>query len=94
MLVLLAGLLLAVALSGPVEALHRRKVPRTVASVSVVLILGGYLLLPALADQVWQLVSTLPFALKEIGEFFERATNRIGLSVGTGDASSLSTLAG
>jgi predicted PurR-regulated permease PerM len=64
-LVLLVGLLLAVALSGPVEALRRRKIPRAVASVSIVLgilavgSLGGYLFVPVLAEQIWQLVSSL-----------------------------------
>ena len=47
-LTLCVGLLLAVALSGPVEALHRRKVPRAAATALVflmagVLFLGGYL---------------------------------------------------
>ncbi len=56
-LTIMVGLLLAVALSGPVEALHRRKVPRAVASVSIFLgtlgflALAGYLLLPVLAER-------------------------------------------
>src|SRR5829696_9727657 len=63
------GLLLAVALSGPVEALHRRKVPRPIAAglvtvvVLVLLGLGGYLLFPELAKQASQLSSALPRAL-------------------------------
>ncbi len=100
-LVLLVGALLAVALSGPVEWLHRRKVPRPVASFSVVvgvlaaLFLVGYLLLPVLAEQASQLVFTLPGTLGQIGEFFERSANRIGLPVGGGgEGPSLSTLVG
>ncbi len=98
-LVLLVGLLLAVALSGPVEALHRRKVPRAVASVSIVLgvlalvALGGYLFVPVLTEQIWQLVSALPFAFSQIGEWFEQLANRIGLPIsGDGSGPSLSTL--
>ncbi len=98
-LVLLVGLLLAVALSGPVEWLRRRKVPRPVASFSVVLgvlaalFLVGYLLLPVLAEQASQLVFTLPRTLGRISEFFERSANRLGLPVGgSGEGPSLSTL--
>lgn len=98
-LVLLVGLLLAVALSGPVEALHRRKVPRAVASVSIVLgvlalmALGGYLFVPVMIEQIWQLVSTLPFAFSRIGEWFEQLANSIGLPMfGDGSGPSLSTL--
>ena len=71
-LVLWVGVLLAVVLSGPVEALHRWKVPRSVSSVSIlvstlgVLALGGYLLLPSLAEQVTQLAFNLPEALSSI----------------------------
>lgn len=98
-LVLLVGLLLAAALSGPVEALHRRKVPRTVASVSIVLSilavlgLGGYLFVPVLAEQIWQLVSNLPFAFSQISGWIESLGDRTGLPVGGGDGPSLSTLA-
>ena len=65
-LLLSTGLLLAVALSGLVEILHRRKVPRPIAAglVTVVVLallsLGGYLLLPELAKQASQLSSALP----------------------------------
>jgi predicted PurR-regulated permease PerM len=99
-LVLLVGLLLAVALSGPVEALHRRKVPRVVASVSIflgilgVLALAGYLLLPVLAEQISQLIFALPYSFSQVGDLLERATGRLGLPVGGGEGLSLSTLIG
>ncbi len=71
-LLLATGLLLAVALSAPVEALHRRKVPRPVAVALMVAIvlallsLGGYLLLPVLAEQASQLATSLPDALSQL----------------------------
>lgn len=78
-LVVLAGLLLAVALSGPViEALRRRKIPRAASSVAIVfsilatLGLGGYLSLPVLAEQTWQLVSALPYAFSQLASLSER----------------------
>ncbi|MDP8973274.1 MAG: AI-2E family transporter [Actinomycetota bacterium] len=98
-LVLLVGLLLAVALSGPVEALHQRKVPRIVASVAIILSilavfgLGGYLFVPVLTEQIWQLVSTLPFAFSQLGTWAERLGDRTGLPFGDGEGPSLSTLA-
>lgn len=96
-LVLLMGLFLAVALSGPVEWLHQRKVPRAAASVVIVVgilavvVLSGYLFLPALADQASQVVSALPTAFSELGEWAERAANRMGLPAG-GLSPSSSTL--
>jgi predicted PurR-regulated permease PerM len=87
-LVLLVGLLLAVALSGPVEWLHRHKVPRPLASIAIVsgilgaLALAGYLFLPVLAEHVWQVVSSLPFAFSQLDEWAERAANSAGLSIG------------
>lgn len=98
-LVLLVGLLLAVALSGPVEALHRRKIPRTAASISIVLGIlgllaaGAYLFVPVLADQLWQLVYALPFAFSRLSEWIEQLAFRIGLPLsGDGSGPSLSTL--
>ena len=98
-LVLLVGLLLAVALSGPVEALRRRKVPRAVASVSIVVgvlalvALGGYLFVPVIIEQIWQLVVTLPFAFSRINEWFEQLAYSVGLPMsGNGSDPSLSTL--
>ncbi len=98
-LVLLVGLLLAVALSGPVEALHRRKIPRVVASVAIIVSilavfgLGGYLFVPVFTEQIWQLVSTLPFAFSQLGTWAERLGDRTGLPFGDGEGPSLSTLA-
>jgi predicted PurR-regulated permease PerM len=98
-LVLLVGLLLAVALSGPVEALHRYKIPRIVASVAIILSIlavscfGGYLFVPVLTEQIWQLVSTLPFAFSQFGAWVERFGDRTGLPFGDGEGPSLSTLA-
>ncbi|CAA9450145.1 MAG: hypothetical protein AVDCRST_MAG28-1352 [uncultured Rubrobacteraceae bacterium] len=98
-LVFLSGLLLAVALSGPVEALHRRKVPRAVASAAIVLGvlvtlgLGAYLFLPVLAEQIWQLVSALPYALSRLGDLSEWLAERTGLPIGGGGGPSFSTLA-
>ncbi len=98
-LMLGVGMLLAVALSWPVEALHRRKVPRSVASVSIalgvmaVLVAGGYLLFDDLAEQVSQLAFSLPNALYQLGERLEQLAARAGLSFESGNAPSLSTLA-
>jgi len=98
-LLLSTGLLLAVALSGPVEALHRRKVPRPIAAglVSVVGLaifsLGGYLLFPELAKQASQLSSALPSALSRIGGRIEELASRFGVPVTGGEAPSASTLA-
>ena len=72
-LTIAVGMLLSVALSGPVEALHRRKVPRVLATASIFLVvgallgLGGYLLLPVLAEQAYQFASSLPGALSQLG---------------------------
>jgi predicted PurR-regulated permease PerM len=98
-LLLSTGLLLAVALSGPVEALHRRKVPRPIAAglVSVmglaILSLGGYLLFPELAKQASQLSSALPSALSRFGGRIEELASRFGVPVTGGEAPSASTLA-
>lgn len=73
-LLLALGLLFAVALSAPVEALHRRKVPRPVALalilaiVLAILSLGAYLLFPTLAEQASQLAFSLPDALSQLVE--------------------------
>ncbi len=98
-LVLLVSLLLAVALSGPVEALHRRKVPRLVTSVSIVLgvlavvVLVVYLFVPVLTDQIWQLISALPSTFSQLSEWLEQLASRTGLPVGGGDGPSFSALA-
>jgi len=99
-LVLLVGLLLAVALSWPVEALHRHKVPRSVASVLVtvgtlaLLGLGGYLFFPEFEKQVSQLSFALPSALYQIGEQVEELASRFGLGIGEGNGVSTSALVG
>lgn len=97
-LVLAVGVLLAVALSGPVEVLHRRKIPRTAAAVGVVasilafLVLGGYLFLPVLAEEMAQLVAALPLSLARINDWLEQAASRLGLPLGGENGPSLSTL--
>jgi predicted PurR-regulated permease PerM len=99
-LLLATGLLLAVALSAPVEALHRRKVPRPVAVALMVAIvlallsLGGYLLLPVLAEQASQLATSLPDALSQLVEQARELARRFGIKIsGGGGGISPSTLA-
>src|SRR5215212_7476200 len=96
-LVLLMGLFLAVALSGPVEWLHRHKVPRAVASILilvVVLVLLGYLFLPTLADQASQVTSDLPSAFSRLDGWLERVADRTGVPVGLSSLPSSSTISG
>ena len=93
-LLLATGVLVAVALSAPVEMLYRRGVPRPVSvAIIVVLVsaslgLGGYLLYPTLAVQTSQLASSLPDALSQlVGRLRDLARSfGIGLS-GSGDVS-------
>ncbi len=98
-LLLATGVLLAVALSAPVEALHRRKVPRPVAVALIVagilasLGLGGYLLYPTLAQQSLQLASSLPDALFYLVERTREFAHSLGIKVGGGAGISPSTLA-
>lgn len=97
-LLLGAGMLLAVALSGPVEALHRHKVPRPVGVglisflVAALLALGGYLLFPVLAQQVRELTFAVPGASSQLVHRLEELAGRLGLSIESG-IPSLSTLA-
>ena len=71
-LALAVAVLLAVAASGPIEALSRRKVPRTLATAIVflgvagILVLGGALLLPTLSGQVSDFFSSLPNSLAQL----------------------------
>ncbi len=100
LLLLAAALLLAVILSAPVEALHRRKLSRPVAtgfmvlSVLVVLGLGGYLILPVLANQASQVASDLPGAFSQLAERARNLAQSYGLQLGGGgSSSSLSSMA-
>ena len=99
-LLLGVGLLVAVALSAPVEVLYRRKVPRPVAVVLIVLLvlailgLAGYLLYPTLAKQVSQLVSSLPDAFSQLVDRVKALANRLGIRLsGGGGGISAQTLA-
>ena len=98
-LLLSTGLLLAVALSGPVEVLHRRKVPRPIAASLVTLVIlvllgiGGYLLLPELAKQASQLSSALPSALLRFSSWIGELANRFGVPGLGEETPSTSTLA-
>lgn len=87
-LVLLTGLLLAVALSEPVEALHRRKIPRALGAaliaVGVLSLLSviGYLLLPVLGREFSKLTTALPATLSYLDDRIEGLAGRFGLEVG------------
>ena len=89
-LLLATALLLAVALSAPVEALHRRKIPRPAAVATIVVALlavvgiVGYLLLPTLAQEVTLLASSLPDALQQLVERLREVANRLGIKIGGG----------
>jgi predicted PurR-regulated permease PerM len=96
-LTIVVGVLLAVALSGPVEALHRRKVPKAIATALIFLVavallgLGGYLLVPVLAEQVYLFVSSLPAALSQLAGWAAGLESRFGVPV-PGQDLSLSSL--
>lgn len=98
-LLLGVGLLLSVALSAPVEALYRRKIPRPVAVIAIVLAalallgLAGYLLYPTLAGQVSQLVSSLPDAFSQLVDRVRGLAGRFGIQIGGGSGISAQTLA-
>lgn len=101
-MLLLTGLLLAVALSAPVEALHRRRVPRPAAVAGIVTVvlaslgIGGYLLLPTLLTQVQQLATSLPDAFSQLVERARDLAQRLGIKIsggGSGGGISPSTLA-
>lgn len=90
---LAVGVLLAVAASGPIEALSVRKVPRPLAAALVfvggaaILGLVAYFLLPTLADQVFGFFTSLPAAFAELAERVEGLAERFGLPVPGGDVS-------
>ena len=96
-LLLAAALLLAVILSAPVEALHRRNVSRALAAALIVLCtlavlgLSGYLLLPTLTRQAAQLASDLPDALMQLIERVRELARGYGFQVGGGGGFSAST---
>jgi len=93
------GALIAVAVSGPVEALHRRKVSRSLATALVflggagIVGLGAYLLTTLFAEQVYDFFSTLPSALAALAERSEGLAERLGLPVPGGDDVSPSSVA-
>lgn len=95
-LLLATGLLLAVILSAPVEALYRRKLPRPAGVLLVVGVvlgsvgLGGYLLLPSIVEQVSQLVSSLPEAFSRLMDRVRELAGTLGIELG-GGLGSLST---
>lgn len=95
-LLLATGLLLAIILSAPVEALHRRKIPRPAAALLVVGFLllvvgvGGYLLLPSIVQQISQLISNLPEAFSRLMDRVRELASTLGIELG-GGLGSLST---
>lgn len=98
LLLLLLGVLLAVALSAPVEALHRCKLPRVVASplvaigILALLLLGGYVFFPELGRQSLQLSSTLPTAIDSLVNRVTSLLSMLGIRPGGGGGFSFSTL--
>lgn len=98
-LLLATGLLIAVALSAPVEALYRRKIPRP-AGVALILtlvltalVIAGLLLYPTLAKQASQLAASLPDALSQLMERGRALADRLGIEVSGGGGVSAQTLA-
>lgn len=103
-LVLLTGAMLAVALSGPVETLHRRKVPRTLgallvtAGILVLLFAIGYLFLPVLMREISSLIAAFPEVISYLDGRIGSFAGRFGLEVGSlsfsGISGSLGSLLG
>ena len=89
-LLLATGLLVAVALSAPVEALYRRGIPRPVSVALVVVLilaalgLGGLFLYPVLAEQASQLAANLPEALSQLAARGRALADRFGIQVSSG----------
>jgi predicted PurR-regulated permease PerM len=87
------GALLAVAVSGPVEALHRRKVSRSLATALVflggagVVGLGVYLFTTLFAEQVYDFFSTLPSATASLADRGEGLLERLGVPLPGGEVS-------
>ena len=86
-LLILLGVLLAVILSGPVEALHRYKVPKPISSPLIVVsvlaavLLIGYLFLPQFSQQGTQLSFNLTSAIDQLINRVEQFASRFGLSL-------------
>lgn len=99
-LLLATGLLLAVALSAPVEALYHRKVPRPVAVALIVILVLAALgltvlfLYPTIAKQASQLAASLPDAFSQLVDRARTLANRFGIRMSGGSSSvSAQTLA-
>ncbi len=98
-LLLAVGLLLTVALSAPVEMLHRRKVPRPVSVLLIVVALlalaglGGYVLFPTLAKETSLLASSLPDAVSQLVGRARELVRSLGVKIGGTDGVSARTLA-
>ncbi len=86
-LILATGLLLAVALSGPVEALRRRKIPRAASSAlilggaALLVLSGGWLLLPVLQNELVVLAGALPGAFSYVREQARGLADAVGFSL-------------
>lgn len=99
-LLLLLGVLLAVALSAPVEALHRRKLPRAVGSPLVafgaltVLLVPAYIFFPQLQGDVLALLAALPGALESLENQVSTLARSFGFNPEAGDGFSLASLSG
>ncbi|HZY66154.1 MAG TPA: AI-2E family transporter [Rubrobacteraceae bacterium] len=89
-LLIATGLLVAVALSGPVEVLRRHKIPRAVsaalilAGVALTLLLGGWLLLPVLQNELAALADALPAAYSYVQEKVQELAGALGLNINLG----------
>ncbi len=96
-LLMLLGVLLAVLLSAPVEALHRRKIPRGVSSPLIVvgtvaiLILAVYLFFPEFQRQGTELTSQLPMAIADLQGRLRNLASAFGLNLG-GSSPTLNSL--
>ncbi len=87
-LLLAVGLLLTMALSAPVEMLHRRKVPRPVSILLIVVFLlvlaglGGHLLLPTLVRETSLLAFSLPDAVSQLIGHARELARSLGVKIG------------
>ena len=57
------------------------------------MVLVVYLFVPVLTDQIWQLVTALPFAFSQLSQWLEQPASRTGLPLGGGDGPSFCALA-